>query len=517
MSNSYYITTPIYYVNDAPHIGHAYTTIAADTLARYYRSSGRNTRFMTGTDEHGIKMVQAAETKNVTPRQLADKNVVFFKELWKEMKIENDAFIRTSEPMHENRVKNIINTLLEKDEIYLGQYEGWYDEGQEEYVSETDARENEFKSPINGKPLTKYSEENWFFRLEKWVPRLVEHIENNPGFIKPKERRNEVISKLKLGVKDLCISRNKEKLPWGVEMPNDPNHVVYVWVDALSNYYTGCGLPEIGDEFDGQASQYWPADVHLIGKDILWFHAVYWPCILMALDVPLPKTVFAHGWWTSNGQKMSKSLGNYISKEVIQELCNDYSRDVFKYYLLRAVGFGSDGDFSHDNFKTIYNSDLANGIGNLLSRSTNMISKYFDGKLPEINTTIEEAADVISAAEELQKSSDLIMEDCAFHKYIDKVTNLINKANRFIEVTEPFKLAKDETQKDRLAAILYTCAESTRVALTYLQPIMPEKCAVGLDILGGQKGGLLSEAGKWGGLKPGDTIAKAEPLFPRKK
>jgi len=516
MSREYYITTPIYYVNDVPHIGHAYTTIAADTLARYHRARGHNTRFMTGTDEHGIKMARAAETQGLSPLELADKNVTCFKELWKKLNIENDEFIRTTEDRHEKRVQRIVEMLEEKDEIYLGKYEGWYDEGQEEYVSETDARENEYKSPINGKPLTRYSEENWFFRLAKWIPRLMEHIESNPDFIKPAERRNEVLSKLGQGVKDLCISRRKENLPWGVEMPNDSKHVVYVWIDALSNYYTGCGLPAIGDDFDNTAGEYWPADLHLIGKDILWFHAVYWPCMLMALDVELPKTIFAHGWWTSEGKKMSKSLGNFVSREVIEEICEEYGCDVFKYYLLRAVSFGSDGDFSQEKFQSIYNNELANGVGNLLNRTTNMVSRYFGGQLPEFESSIEEASGVIEAAADLRDSSDAIMKDCGFHRYIEKIMLLVTRANRFIEVTEPFKLAKDQSQKDRLAAILYTCTEAVRIVLSYLCPIMPEKSAAGLEALGGNKMVSLQEAEKWGVIKPGDTITKNPPMFPRK-
>ncbi len=517
MSETYYITTPIYYVNDVPHIGHAYTTVAADVLARYYRAAGRDVRFMTGTDEHGIKIAKAAENRGLTPLALADENVRHFKDLWDKLDLTYDDFIRTTEQRHEKRVRALIELLREKDEIYRGKYEGWYDEGQEEYVTETDARNNEYKSPINGKPLTRYSEENWFFRLSKWIPKLIEHIESNPAFIKPAERRNEVLSKIRQGVDDLCISRRKEKLPWGVEMPNDPDHVVYVWVDALSNYYTGCGLPAIGDEFDNAAGRYWPADVHLIGKDILWFHTVYWPCLLMALGVALPKTVFAHGWWTSEGKKMSKSLGNFISREVIEEICDDYGRDIFRYYLLRAVGFGSDGDFSRDKFRTIYNNELANGLGNLLSRTANMIDKYLDGALPASVDTPPEAKEVIAAAGALNETAASAMEDCAFHRYIETIMALVDTANRFIDATEPFKLAKDDAQKDRLAAILQTCAEAVRIAFTYLRPIMPDKTDAGLAVLGSAHAGTLSEAGTWGGIQPGKTIRKAAPLFPRKE
>jgi methionyl-tRNA synthetase len=425
-------------------------------------------------------------------------NVLHFQDLWGKLNITNDDFIRTTEPRHEKRVQHLVSELIERDEIYLGKYEGWYDEGQEEYVTETEARDNEYRSAINDKPLVKYSEENWFFRLTKWVPALIEHIEANPGFVKPEARRNEVLSKLRLVTDDLCISRNKEKLPWGVEMPNDPDHVVYVWIDALSNYYNACGLPEVGDEYDARAAGYWPADVHLIGKDILWFHAVYWPCMLMALDIPLPRTVFAHGWWTSEGKKMSKSLGNFISREVIEQICEEYSRDVFRYYLLRAVSFGSDGDFSRAMLHQTYNSELANGIGNLLSRTVNMIGRYFDGEIPEPAAEVEQAGDVRAAIEALESGAGALMDDCAFHKYIENIMQLVNTTNRFIDSTEPFKLAKDESRTDELATILGTCAAAVKAVLTALRPIMPEKAEKGLM--------MMENCGE-----------KGEALFPRKQ
>lgn len=522
MTDKYYVTTPIYYVNDVPHIGHSYTTVAADVLARFFRSAGRDVMFLTGTDEHGIKIVKSATEKDMSPQELADSVVVGFRDLWEKLNISNDDFIRTTEPRHEKRVQKIIQTLVDKDEIYLGSYEGWYDEGQEEYVTESAARQNDYLSEINQKPLVRYSEENWFFRLKKWAPKLIEYVEANEGFIKPKARRNEVLSKLKMGLEsgelgDLCISRSKEKLPWGVEMPNDPGHVVYVWVDALSNYYNALGLPEIGDEFDGAGRRYWPADVHLIGKDILWFHAVYWPCVLMALDVPLPKCVFAHGWWTSEGQKMSKSLGNFISREKVAEICDEYSRGAFRYYLLRAVVFGADGDFSMEMFKQTYNVDLANGAGNLLSRTLKMISKYFDGILPEATAELPEAKELLVAADALRENSQGWMTNCQFHRYIDAIVHLVDATNRFIEETAPFKLAKDESQRARLESIMYTCAEAVRLVLLYLEPILPEEASTGLALLGYDRADKpLDQAGKWGGLACGTQTQTADPLFPRK-
>ncbi len=518
MSQTYYVTTPIYYVNDLPHIGHSYTTIAADVLARYFRAEKRDVHFLTGTDEHGIKIVKAASEKGVTPQQLADDVVVHFQDLWKQLNISNDDFIRTTQERHERRVQELVRRLVDADEIYLGKYEGWYDEGQEEFVTESDARTSDYKSEISDRPLVRYSEPSYFFRLGKWAPKLVEHIEANPTFIQPEARRNEVLSKLAQGVDDLCISRQKYKLAWGIEMPNDPDHVVYVWIDALSNYYTALGLPEIGDADDGKFARYWPCDVHLIGKDILWFHTVYWPCMLMALDIPVPKCIFAHGWWTSEGKKMSKSLGNFISREVISEICETYSRDVYRYFLLRAVGFGSDGDFSREMLKQRYNTELANGIGNLLSRTTNMIERYFDGNVPAASEEVSEAAPLRDAVEDLRRSAPEAMDSCQFHVYLDKLTALVGATNKFIEDTEPFKLAKDTSQTDRLGTILYTCAEAMRIILLYLRCFMPETADRGLAQLGVKMSDeSLSAEAAWGAAAPPTKVKKGDALFPRQQ
>ncbi len=518
MSETYYVTTPIYYVNDAPHIGHAYTTIAADVLARYWRAEGRDVHFLTGTDEHGIKIVKAAAERGTTPRALADEVVVHFKQLWKDLNVSNDDFIRTTEPRHQRRVQELMRELVERDEIYLGKYEGWYDEGQEEFVTESVARGNDYKSGINDRPLVRYSEPSYFFRLSKWVPRLVEHIKANPTFIRPEARCNEVLSKLAQGVEDLSVSRQKHKLTWGIEMPNDDGHVVYVWIDALSNYYTALGLPAVGDDEDGKFASYWPCDVHLIGKDILWFHTVYWPCVLLALDIPLPECVFAHGWWTSEGKKMSKSLGNFISREVIAEICHEYSLDVFRYFLLRAVAFGSDGDFSRDMLKLRYNTDLANGVGNLLSRTVNMIGRYFDGAVPQYGEPADPDRPVLNAAQALHREAPLAMAACRLHTYLDKILELVGATNKFIDVTEPFKLAKDDSRRERLGTILYTCAEAVRIILLYLRPVMPDAADRGLGQLGWSvPDEPLDVCGGWAVLPPGTKTRKGESLFPRKQ
>lgn len=519
MTKTFYVTTPIYYVNDAPHIGHSYTTIAADVLARFFRSEGRDVRFLTGTDEHGIKIVKAGAEKGMSPKQLADSVVVHFQSLWKDLNISNDDFIRTSDHRHEKRVQAIIASLVASDDIYMGKYEGWYDEGQEEFVTESTARENDYKSAINGKPLVRYAEDAYFFRLTKWVPKLIEHIKANPRFLLPEARRNEVLSKLEMGVEDQCISRLAEKLGgWGVLMPNDPRYSTWVWLDALSNYYTALGLPPVGLADDGRFAQYWPCDMHLIGKDILWFHAVHWPCFLMALNVPLPRTIFAHGWWMSEGKKMSKSLGNFISREVIQEICQKYSVDVYRYFLLRAVPFGGDGDFSREMLQQRYNAELANGIGNLLSRTVNMVGRYFDAAVPQGGPAGTAEAEVIAAAEDLHKSAPALLEECSFFVYIEKIMNLAAATNKYIDVTAPFKLAKDPAQKDRLATILYTCSEAVRIILLYLQPLMPTTAVRGLAQLGYEVAAQpLSQQGHWGVLAVGTKTQKGEGLFPRQE
>ncbi len=532
MTQRFYVTTPIYYVNDAPHIGHSYTTIAADVLARYHRAEGYDVRFLTGTDEHGIKIVKAAAEKGMGPRELADQVVVHFQQLWKDLNISNDDFIRTTQERHEKRVQEIIRRLVAKDEIYAGSYAGWYDEGQEEFVTESTARETEYKSAISGKPLVRYSEKSYFFHLAKWIPALKQHILANPDFIQPDSRRNEVLSKLEQGVEDLSISRASEKLGgWGIAMPNDPTHSVYVWIDALSNYYTALGLPDIGDGADPALGSYWPASLHLIGKDILWFHCVYWPCLLMALGERLPTTVFAHGWWTSEGKKMSKSLGNFVSKEVILELCGEYHRDAFRYFVLREVPFGVDGDFSRAAFQQRYNVELANAIGNLLSRTVNMIGRYFDAAVPETQQALLagssvalreltglEAEHLAGPLQALGQEVPVLMAHCQFSLVLQKVMELATAVNRYIDVTSPFTLAKDPSQRPRLGTILYTCAEAVRIVLNYLSPFMPEKTATGLAQLGLTIGSeSLSQRVRWGVLEPGTKVAKGEPLFPRKQ
>ena len=518
MSETFYVTTPIYYVNDVPHIGHAYTTIAADVLARYHRAVGRDVFFLTGTDENASKVADAAAERGIDPQAHCDEVCKQFQDLWEALNITHDDFIRTTQPRHTKRVRDIVTKLLERDQIYLGEYSGWYDPGQEEFVTEQVARQHEYKSPISGKPLQKYSEPSYFFRLSQWTDRLLAHIEAHPDFIQPESRRNEVVSKVRAGVEDLSISRSS--LNWGIEMPNDPDHRIYVWIDALSNYITALGWPEIGDEDDGARMKYWPADMQLIGKDILWFHTVYWPCMLMALDVELPRTIFAHGWWMSEGRKMSKALGNFISCESLAEICKEYSRDVLRYFLLREVPFGLDGNFSRDALKSRYNAELANDVGNLLSRTVNMIERYFDGSVPapqQEGLSGREAEFLAPAVAAINEKAEDLMRQCRFSDYIRAVLDLASATNRYIDATQPFKLAKDESQRDRLGTILYTCAEAVRLVLSYLEPIIPDKADEGLRQLGltGGDPRPLGERTRWGGLAAGTAIAKSTSLFPR--
>src|SRR5215212_6653723 len=333
----FYITTPIYFPNGEPHLGHVYTTLAADTLARYHRLAGHDTFFLTGTDEHGIKMVKTAQDQKIEPQQLADRVVSVFQQVWKELEITHDDFIRTTEPRHKLAVQEIVKKLHSNGDLYLGAYEGWYDEGQEEFVTETEAKAAEYKSIISGRALVRYSEPTWFFRLSKYAQPVLDHIQSHPQFIQPMSRRNEVLSKLKAGVEDLSISR--ATLKWGIPLPQDPSHVLYVWIDALSNYITALGY---GGDDDSRFRKYWPADVHLIGKEILWFHTVYWPAILFSLGLDLPRQVFAHGWWTAEGRKMGKSTGNFIDLEKLRVISTTYSEDALRYYMLRAAPFGAD-------------------------------------------------------------------------------------------------------------------------------------------------------------------------------
>jgi methionyl-tRNA synthetase len=523
MSNrKFYITTPIYYPNAEPHLGHVYTTLCADTVARYHRLIGDDTFLLTGTDEHGIKMVKTAAEKKVEPQQLADGVVKIFQDVWKEFDVTHDDFIRTTSERHKQGVVKIVEKLLANDDIYLGSYGGWYDEGQEEFVTETEAKANEYKSAVTGKPLVRYQEPTYFFRLKKYAPRVLEYIEQHREFIQPESRRNEVLSKLKAGVEDLSISR--ATLKWGIPLPHDPGHVLYVWIDALSNYITALGYPNDAEAAGGAGpspgrsnslfKKFWPADVHLIGKEILWFHTVYWPAILFSLGLPLPKQVFAHGWWTAEGRKMGKSTGNFIDLDKLRALVKDYSQDALRYYLLRAAPFGSDLDFAQADFDKSFN-ELANVVGNCLNRTIKMIGRYRGGVLPalgeagDIDTHLTEQTAGLAPA--LRDAYDrLALQECAMLP-----VELARATNGYIDATAPFTLAKDPAKAARLDTVLNRSAQAIKNVLVALLPLLPEKATAGLGQLGVEVVGRTLAELFDREIPAGHKLGEGQPLFPR--
>lgn len=509
MHGRFYITTPIYYPNAEPHLGHVYTTIATDVIARYHRMCGEETYFLTGTDEHGLKMVKAAAGAGVQPNELADQFVAVFAACWKEMDISNDDFLRTTSERHKTAVREIVRRLVERGDIYLGTYAGWYDEGQEEFVTETEAKAAEYKSAISGKPLTRFSEPSYFFRLTKYVPRILQHIADHPEFVQPESRRNEVLSKLKAGVEDLSISR--VTLKWGIPMPHDPAHVLYVWIDALSNYITALGY---GSSDESKFNRFWPVDLHLIGKEILWFHAVYWPAMLFGLGLEPPRRIFAHGWWTSNGRKMSKSMGNFIGLEKLRSLIADHSLDALRYYLIRAAPFGSDMDFTDGDFAKSF-LELANVVGNCLNRTLKMIGRYHDGVIPAAEDLQPIDRDLLDKAAGLESQLAKAYEKCELQQCALLPTELARATDGYIEATRPFSLAKDPSLAKRLATVLSVAAHANRQVMIGLLPILPHKAAEGLSQLGVEiKGRTMSQlfnAGHMSGVK----IGGAQPLFPK--
>jgi methionyl-tRNA synthetase len=505
----FYITTPIYYPNGEPHLGSVYTTVICDVLARYHRLRGDRTFLLTGTDEHGTKMAKAADAEGIQPVELATRYATIFRDVWKELGISNDDFIRTSEPRHKEQVGKIVERLISNGDIYLGSYGGWYDEGQEEFVTETTAKANEYKSAISGKPLTRYTEESYFFRLSKYVPQVLAHIESHPEFIRPESRRNEVVSKLKAGVEDLSISR--ASLKWGIPMPNDPNHVLYVWIDALSNYITALGYASADDAL---FKQFWPADVHVIGKDILWFHTVYWPAMLMALGLELPRTVAAHGWWVNkSGAKGGKSTGGITQLPELRELRERYSFDALRYYFLRAAPFGSDLEWNVAELEKSFN-ELADVPGNFLNRLITMVGKDFGGKLPPPGEP--EAGDESLAAltENLPKAVDEAYARLDLHHASVLPVELARAANGYFEATAPFKM-KDPALQARRGAILNRGAQAIYRAMVLLLPVLPEKAAAGLRQLGVDPAGKTLDELLRAPLPAGQTLGPKESLFPK--
>ncbi len=508
-TQSFYVTTPIYYVNDRPHIGHAYTTLLADTLARFHRLRGDDVFFLTGTDEHADKVATAAKERGKSFIEWADINANAFKGAFEELGYTNDDFVRTTEDRHKTKVSAFIKKLMDSGDVYLGDYVGWYDTSQEEYVTENVARENDYNSPVTGKPLEKRTEQNYFFKLSKYEDQLLAHIDSNPGFIRPDARKNEVLGRIKTGLNDIPISRavGPDDDDWGIYIPGDDTHRVYVWIDALFNYLTTIDTPN--------RRKHWPASVHLIAKDILWFHAVIWPCLLMALGEDLPGCVYSHSYWIREGRKMSKSLGNFIDLPTIRAYNDAYGNDAMRYYLLTQGPMGAtDADFAHAKFIETYNADLANGIGNAASRVANMIAKYFDDACPDPGEHCPKWQE--SAAKHAAEYTRHI-NDCEIHRALASATELIREVDRYINETAPFKLAKDETKRTELAQILYNCAEAIRIAAVLYLPALP---ATMTDLLSRfsceiNKGDTFDSLATWGGLKPGDSIVKGDALFMR--
>ena len=503
MSRTFYVTTPIYYVNDVPHIGHAYTTLAADVLARYKRIRGYEVFFLTGSDEHGQKVEKAANAAGETPLELADRVVKRFQALWEKLDISPSDFIRTTQERHKKGAAHLFEKVLAKGDIYLGEYEDWYCTPCETFWTETQLIDG--KCPDCNRPTEKLKEESYFFRMSRYQEQLLAHIEANPGFIQPKSRRNEIISFVREGLRDLSVSRTT--FQWGIPVPENPAHVIYVWFDALANYITALGYPDEGGNF----GRYWPADVHLIGKDNLRFHTVYWPTFLLSAGLPLPTKVFAHGWWTVEGQKMSKSLQNVVEPNM---LIDRYGVDAVRYFLLREVPFGLDGDFSHAALIHRVNSDLANDLGNLLNRSTAMVHKYFGGIVQQPREMLEIDDAYRAKTETMVAQVEANMEELAFSKVLQAIWEVVSAGNKYIDETAPWALAKDPGKRERLATIMYSLLESQRIVYLLLSAFIPRTAAKALGYLGWEN--VPTESGfAWGELKAGTRVIKSEALFPR--
>lgn len=503
----FYITTPIYYPSDNLHIGHAYCSVMADTMARYKRIQGYDVMFLTGTDEHGQKIEEKAKAAGITPKQYVDHVVSGIKDLWKLMDISYDKFIRTTDDYHEKGVQKIVKQLYDQGDIYKGAYEGWYCTPCESFWTETQLVDG--KCPDCGREVKRTSEEAYFFRLSKYQDQLIKLFEEHPEFLEPASRRNEMLNNfIKPGLEDLCVSRTS--FTWGVPVTFDPKHIVYVWVDALSNYITALGY---GSEDDSLYQKYWPADIHLVGKEIVRFHTIIWPAMLMALNLPLPKKVLGHGWLILEGGKMSKSKGNVVDPVV---LCERYGVDAIRYFLLRDIPFGSDGTFSNEALITRINSDLANDLGNLVSRTMAMVNKYFGGTIPAERTAGEFDDDLIALATATKAKVEAYADEMQFSSALTELWALISRTNKYIDETAPWVLAKDEANRARLAAVMYNLCEAIRIISILVSPFLPHT-APKIQAQLGAPADVLSweQAGEWGLLPDGFSVQKGEIIFPR--
>ena len=507
---AFYITTPIYYVNDVPHIGHTYTTIIADVLNRFQKLSGNKVFFLTGTDEHGQKVEKAATERGLKPIELADQVVGRYKDLWKDLNISYDFFIRTTEPFHEKGVQKIFRKLMEKGDIYKGIYKGWYCVSDENFLAEDVPLEKGGHKicPDCGKRADVVSEECYFFKLSAYQKPLLDFYAKFPAFVRPPSRMNEVVSFVRQGLKDLSITRTTVK--WGIPVPDDPDHTIYVWFDALHNYLTGIGYDWNMELFE----KFWPATVHLIGKDILRFHAIFWPAFLMAADFPLPQTVIGHGWWLKDKTKMSKSKGNVLDPYLILDT---FGPDPLRYFLLREIPIGLDGNFSHEGFVHRVNSDLANDLGNLVQRTLTMIQNYFNGKIEETDKEEKIDKEIRLEFDNLKKKVLKFFEDYALSKALEEIWAYISSVNKYLAVNEPWKLAKDQSKRKRLGRILYQAAAALRGISYLLFPVMPGSSEKIWGFLGEEEPiqeESFSEL-KFENLKLGQKIKKPKPLFPR--